>query len=243
MDNFQIETAQNVSIKQNTAGIEERILAFLVDILIILVCGFVILICLPLTGFDEKGKFIFAALLGLPLFMYHLLWETFNNGQSVGKTLLKIRVVKKDGTVPAFSDYLIRWLLRPIDISFVSGGVAACFILFGGKGQRLGDLATGTTVITEKTKVRFGKSLFKQIPDSYIPKYPQVIIFNDQEMTNIRKIFLEAKSKRNHKVILELSKKIKTLMKIEITQKPLHFITQVIKDYQYYTQNQKSNFK
>ena len=37
MDNFQIETAQNISITQNVAGVGERILAYLIDGLIMLV--------------------------------------------------------------------------------------------------------------------------------------------------------------------------------------------------------------
>ena len=35
MDNFQIETAQNISINQNVASVGDRILAFIVDAFII----------------------------------------------------------------------------------------------------------------------------------------------------------------------------------------------------------------
>ena len=37
MDNFQIETAQNVSINQNIANLGDRVLAYIVDVLVMLV--------------------------------------------------------------------------------------------------------------------------------------------------------------------------------------------------------------
>ena len=48
MDNFQIETAQNISIQQQVAGIGERMLAFFVDICIYI--AYVILVMLSLSG-------------------------------------------------------------------------------------------------------------------------------------------------------------------------------------------------
>jgi len=150
MDNFQIETAQNISIEQNAAGIGERILAYIVDLAIIII--YMVLSGLTMAGLDGDGgtTWMYYLVLGLPSFLYYLLWEIFWNGQTPGKAALKIRVVKKDGTRPEFSNYLVRWLLRFIDITLTSGGVAVVTILLNGKGQRLGDIAAGTTVISEK---------------------------------------------------------------------------------------------
>ena len=117
MNNFQIETAQNVNIIQNVAGIGDRILAYLIDSLIMIAYVIIIVLVMSIGDVNDDLNFIIAMTFGLPLFLYHLLWEMFWNGRSPGKAVMKLRVVKLDGSRPAFSNYLIRWLLRIIDIS------------------------------------------------------------------------------------------------------------------------------
>ncbi|MBQ4822401.1 RDD family protein [Aquimarina sp. MMG016] len=236
MDNFQIETAQNVSIQQNVAGIGERILAFLIDILVDIAYLIIMVFILAALDIDSGDEWAFGLILGLPPFLYHLLWETFWDGKSPGKAAMKIRVVKLDGSKPAFSNYLIRWLLRLLDISLVTGGVAVVSILFSGKGQRLGDMAAGTTVISEKQKVKFHQTILVNIPDDYVPAYPQVTVFSDAEIRKIKTIYSDAKRYANHNVILELSNKVSTLMEVTPQEKPLQFVAKVIADYNYYTQ-------
>ncbi|HSJ12595.1 MAG TPA: RDD family protein, partial [Gillisia sp.] len=144
MDNYQIETAQNIGIKQNVAGIGDRILAFIIDALILI--GYAILASFGIAGLGLDGGqlWVYYLIIGLPVFLYHLIWEIFNNGKSPGKAALNIKVARLDGSRPGFGQYIIRWLLRLIDISISSGGVAIVTILLNGKGQRLGDLAAGT---------------------------------------------------------------------------------------------------
>ena len=81
----------------------------------------------------------------LPALFYHFLMELFNHGQSVGKMVMRIRVVKKDGTTPGIGDFFMRWLLQLVDLGF--SGVGALVILISKNSQRLGDLAAGTMVI------------------------------------------------------------------------------------------------
>ena len=63
--------------------------------------------------------------------------ELFNHGQSVGKMVMRIRVVKKDGTTPGIGDFFMRWLLQLVDLGF--SGVGALVILISKNSQRLGD--------------------------------------------------------------------------------------------------------
>jgi len=237
MDNFQIETAQNVNIVQNVAGVGDRILAYLVDGLVL--AAYVILISVLFAQLDlpDDSYFIVIMTIGLPIFLYHLLMESLWNGQSLGKAALKLRVVKLDGSKPAFSNYLLRWLLRVIDLSLTSGALALVTILMNGRGQRLGDLAAGTTVISLKQTVSFSQTLLTDIPDEYKPTYPQVTVFTDQEMQTIKNLFSKAKMNGNHNVILKLSNKISKVMEITMDTTPIVFIDTVIKDYNYYTQN------
>ena len=160
MDKFQIETAQNVNIIQNVAGVGERILAYLIDSAIIVIYVILIVVLVSWMEITDDGfNFLLFMTFGLPVFLYHLIWETFWNGRSPGKSAMKLRVVKLDGSKPAFSNYFLRWLIRLIDISFTSGAVAVVTILLNGRGQRLGDLAATTTVITEKRTVQFSDTL------------------------------------------------------------------------------------
>ena len=150
MDNFQIETAQNISISQNVAHVTTRIGSFLIDLLIIFAYNAVLYL-----------------IVNLPTTFYSLIFEIAMNGQTPGKYLNKIRVVKIDGSKPTLGSYLTRWLLRIIDIWFFTGSVAVFTILFNGKGQRLGDIAAGTTIISEKRRVRLRDTLVEDLQESH----------------------------------------------------------------------------
>ena len=235
MDNFQIETAQNISIDQNVAGIGDRILAFIIDTVIVI--AYMVLSGLTMAGLDvDRGStWMYYLVLGLPPFLYHLLWEVFWNGQSPGKASMQIRVVKKDGTRPEFSNYLVRWLLRIIDISLTSGGVAVVAILLNGKGQRLGDVAASTTVITERSKIGIHNTLGVDLPENYQPKYAQVTVLSDKDVQEIKNIYEQARREGEHHIILSLSQKVAQLMDVQFEEKPVNFLQQVINDYNYYT--------
>ncbi|MBW1295957.1 RDD family protein [Aquimarina litoralis] len=236
MDNFQIETAQNVSIQQNAAGIGERILAYLIDLLIIIAYFIVVIMVVGALDLEVAEEWAFWLVVSLPPFLYFLIWETFWDGKTPGKAAMKIKVVRLDGSRPAFSGYLIRWLLRLIDITLASGGIAVVAILFKGTGQRLGDMAAGTTVISEKQKVRFHQTILVDIPEDYIPVYPQVTVFSDEEIRKIKGIYQDAKRNGNHNVILKLSNKVSGIMQVTPQEKPFQFVSKVLEDYNYYTQ-------
>src|SRR5699024_5375414 len=121
----------------------------IIDILIIIV--YVILMFVLFVSIDNgnlldrSSIWVLSLVFGLPPYLYFLLMESLNNGQTIGKTALKIRVVKLNGTSAHFSNYLIRWALRIIDFSLTSGACALFSFLLNGKGQRLGDIAAKTT--------------------------------------------------------------------------------------------------
>lgn len=236
MDNFQIETAQNISIEQNVAGIGERILAFLIDLTIIIIyLVFASLLMAGLQG-DMGSDFMYYLVLGLPTFLYHLLWETFWNGRSPGKALLQIRVVRIDGSRPRFSNYLIRWLLSFIDVKLTGGGVAVVTILLNGHGQRLGDIAAKTTIISERKRIGIHNTLIADLPENYQPRYPQVTVLSDSDIQQVKNIYQQAKREAQHHLILSLSEKLSDLMDVKVEERPMDFVQRVINDYNYYTQ-------
>jgi uncharacterized RDD family membrane protein YckC len=204
--------------------------------LILLFYVIIALFIMAAVDADMDSYFILIMTIGLPLFLYHLMWETFWNGRSPGKAVMKLRVVKVDGSRPAFSSFLLRWLLRIIDISLTSGAVALITILFNGRGQRWGDMAAKTTVITEKQTMSLSRTILMDLPEGYQPTYPQVTVFTDAEMQTIKSLFMEAKRNGNHNVILKLALKVTKVMEATNEETPIKFLDTVIMDYNYFTQ-------
>ncbi len=237
MDEFQIETAQNVGINQNVASIGDRMLGYLIDSAIILIYTIGVILLLTSLDLDMAELWPLYLLVSLPAFLYYVLLETFFNGQTVGKSLLKTRVVKIDGSPPSFANYFVRWILRIIDVALTSGGIAAFTILIKGNGQRLGDMAAGTTVISEKQNLTIDDTLIKELPDNYVPTYSQVTVFSDKDMQSIKVLYNEALRKGQHNIILNLHHRLIKVLAIETDEKPVDFVAKVIKDYNYYTQN------
>jgi len=237
MDNFQIETAQNISINQNVAHVTTRIGSFFIDLLIIFAYNFLIFLFFEIIGYTPSfNNAILLLIVNLPTTFYSLIFEIAMNGQTPGKYLNKIRVVKIDGSKPTLGSYLTRWLLRVIDIWFFTGSVAVFTILFNGKGQRLGDIAAGTTIISERKRVRLRDTLVENLQEDYTPTFPQVTVLSDKDMHTIRQLFTTAKRKRNDKLILKLYIKVIELTNIKTDLQPMDFLEVVIKDYYHYTQ-------
>ena len=237
MDNFQIETAQNISINQNVAHITTRIGSYLIDALFIAGYYIILFFIMAMLNMAPSMKYMsIYMLLGLPAFFYSLLFEVLMNGQTPGKYFNSTRVVKIDGSKPTFGSYLIRWLLRIIDFTLAGGSVAVLTILLNGKGQRLGDLAASTTVISEKKRITLKDTIANDIDDNYVPLYSQVTLLTDSDIHTIKKVYNDAKKKRNHQVIMKLNLKVKELTNITTDQNPMGFIDTVIKDYHYFAQ-------
>ena len=214
MEQFQIETAQNISISQNTAHLGDRMLAYLIDSFVILAYTILMIWILVAMDIDFDAMWALYLLFGLPAFLYYVLLETFMDGKTIGKSLMHIRVVKLDGSKPGFSSYFIRWILRIVDVVLTSGGLAVLTILIRGNGQRIGDIAAGTTVISEKKRVGLHDTLLRDLPEDYVPKYSQVTVFEDREMQTIKELYDQARRNGDHQIILSLSERIKKVTHI-----------------------------
>jgi len=68
---------------------------------------------------DGNNSMAFAFLLVLPFLLYHLVSEILMTGQSVGKKIMKIRVVNENGGKASLSQYLIRWFIRTADFTLI----------------------------------------------------------------------------------------------------------------------------
>ncbi|WP_192346143.1 RDD family protein [Algoriphagus sp. Y33] len=238
MEGIYFETAQHIQIRQRPATLASRILAQLIDGFVMGI--YIILVSITVFGIMkvEDNSVAVITMFVLPFLVYHLLFEIFMNGQSIGKFAMEIRVVQLDGTKATVSSYLIRWLLRPVDITISSGGIAVLSILMGGKGQRLGDIAAGTTVISLKQEAIKREDLLTQVKSDHEPKYPQVVNLNDSQIMKIKSIRLEALKSHDFELINKLAEKTSQMLQVNYDTKPLAFIDQLILDYEYFAQKE-----
>ncbi len=228
--NISVPTSQNVTIEYEVAGIGTRIGAFLLDILVLIAWLLTVYLILGygLNLISDSIMLIFF----LPVFFYPLLCELFLDGQTIGKKLNKIRVVKLDGTQPGIGSYLLRWILWPIDILISSGAVAVTTILINGQGQRLGDMAAGTTVISLKPRSSLADTIFTAVDEDYIPRFPQVANLSDRDMMLIKDVLDQSRRDRNPQLLTALATRVRTILDVDPTPlTPLEFVRTVVKDY------------
>ncbi|KAF5418384.1 MAG: hypothetical protein C5S38_00090 [Candidatus Methanophagaceae archaeon] len=140
------------------ANLGSRIVAIIIDLIILSLV--VVIIALPLgllAGLSAMGNptqlfaarsAFFVAFMVLNVLVWLLYFTYFEgtSGQTLGKKIMGIKVVKENGDQPSFMDALIRTILRIIDgIAFYLVGFIV--ILVSEKKQRLGDMAAGTIVV------------------------------------------------------------------------------------------------
>ena len=167
-----------------------------------------------------------------PLF-YHLACETFMNGQSIGKRLLGIRVINENGGRPAFSQLMLRWLLRLADFlfSFFMGGLFS--VLLSKKDQRLGDMAAGTLVINTRTKSDLSETVFVELEETYQPRFANALLLSDRDMNIIKSILDTRSSSRKESMAARASEKISSVLNIAGYVEPVELLETVLKDYNY----------
>ncbi|RMZ61171.1 RDD family protein [Chryseobacterium nematophagum] len=245
MSQIAINTSQNVNINFNIASVGERMLAFIIDLLIkvayaiiafyvffnILDLGYV------LNGLDYWSQIAIYIAITFPIYVYPVVLESLMEGQTPGKKAMKIRVVKIDGYQASFGDYMIRWVFRLIDTSF-AGVIGLVSMIISKNNQRLGDIASGTAVISLKNSINISHTILENIQENYLPTFPQVIALSDNDMRIIKDNYQKALKIDNRQIINRLSDKIKNILKLEIDPTKMterQFINIIIKDYNYYT--------
>ena len=97
-------------------------------------------------------------------------------------------------------------------------------ILIKGNGQRIGDIAAGTTVISEKVKVSIDDTIMKDLPLDYMPTYSQVTVFNDTDIQTVKNLYDEAIYKGNHNIVLNISARLQKVMQVETKETPINSI-------------------
>jgi len=234
-----IRTTQNVTISYELAGLRDRILASLLDWLILGV-GMSILSLMLSLSLSSFPDFLYVALVlvnVLVFFFYTLIMEVMNNGQSVGKLALRIKVMKLDGQQLTFFDYLLRWAFRIVDIWFTVGTIGSVLLTSTDHGQRLGGLVSNSTVVklNPQLSVSLADILKINTKDNYKPKHPAIRSFRESDMLLIKQTLdrhHQYKNEAHGHAISELATIVAAKLNIEgdIPNKE-QFLKTLIKDY------------
>ena len=236
MEIITVHTTQNIDIDYETGGLGERILAYLIDLSIFIALAIIGGI-LSIKVFSETITGAYFIVLGACVFLYDLLCESFLNGQSVGKKVMKIRVISVDGARPRFSQYLLRWLFRPVDFALTSylGGVIT--IILTEKGQRIGDLVAGTAIIRTVPRTGMNKIIFAEVDDTYKPVFPQVTQLKDEDIALIHDVIDNYLRTGNNMVVYNMADKIREYLSISLPpdMNSMQFLQTIMKDYSHIT--------
>ncbi|GAB2768161.1 putative RDD family membrane protein YckC [Hymenobacter luteus] len=232
MSTIRVQTTQNVTLEYEVASAGNRVVAAILDNVILIAWVGAVLLLLGWLGADDTPMVIgLVVLAGLPYIFYHLLCEVFLNGQSPGKKACNIKVIRLDGTPPRFGDYLIRWILRIVDTGIMSGLIALVVILANGKGQRLGDMAAGTAVVSTKPRQAAG-ALAPTLTDAgYVVVFPEASRLADHDVATIRQLLQKGIANGNFVLLHELAVKVKTLTGIQTDLPDEAFLRTVLRDH------------
>ncbi|MBI1313217.1 RDD family protein [bacterium] len=150
----EIETPENVTLSFNVAGPGSRMTAYLIDLVIRVVVfwglSFVVSAALPVLG---DGLTMGGFLIGLFVLEwgYSTIFEAFWRGQTPGKRICGLRVLKDAGYPISFYDSVLRNLLRAADFLPFGYGTGLICMTSTRRLQRIGDLVAGTMVVRDAT--------------------------------------------------------------------------------------------
>jgi len=268
MGKINIPTTFNIDLEFEAAPFPARMFAWIIDFLIQV---FYIIIAINIyaklaSGYDRwdaaAGYDMWALelLLILPVFVYHLLCEIFWNGQSIGKKLLKLRVVNDNGGKVSPAQCMIRWLLRASDLSIPFIILSLLFnldsilrvlsitsllfitdlvlIAVTKASKRMGDLAAGTMLIKLNTKGSLNETIFMEMSDSYVPVFPQVMKLSDRDINTMKSILDTAAKTGNYNMVFSASDKVRTALAIQNDMSPFDLLETLLKDYNYISTRQ-----
>jgi len=244
MQNFNVDTEQNIELEYPIASIGERMLAYLIDILILILYGILMFILVINTvgkDVDEDTLTVYIIIAYIPGLLYHFVMETLNKGQSVGKWLMRTQVVMVDGSRPPISAYLLRWIFRLVDMTFY-GIVAIISYVMSDKGQRVGDRLANTTVIKLKKVQSWASRQQFQLDTNYNVKYPEAAKLRDEHIALIGDVIALPVGPKKYELAGRVRGKVEDYLNIKGQPDDVAFLRTLVKDYyQYYLRAEEND--
>ena len=222
-----IVTGQYVRIRQTPASVGERMLAQLIDWVV--QAAYVALWVKIDAGLSTLWIIL---LIVLPVLFYCPLCEMMTGGQTLGKRLVKLRVIMADGTLPSPAAYLLRWLLMIADGPLL-GCIGVLVMILNRNNQRMGDMAAGTLVVKLRSysKIQVSLDEYDYLTKGYHPSYPQAADLSLEQVDIIRRALDSDVPER----ITQLSQKVQQLLGVTRREsEDDFFLRRIVRDYQYY---------
>jgi uncharacterized RDD family membrane protein YckC len=164
-DQLQIDTPEQIALELPLAGIGSRFLGLVIDTLIqfvlYIIGAFAVGFSAALAGAAGIGRYLrwipvrWAPAVAI-LFVFSVYWGYFAffeiiwKGQTPGKRLAKIRVIKESGRPINAYEAIARNLLRAIDGLPGMYGVGIVCMMLNSQNRRLGDYVAGTVVVHDQ---------------------------------------------------------------------------------------------
>ncbi len=235
---IEIPTAQNVVILYEQATARTRQISALSDVLFVIV-GFVLLcVVTSLAQLDifRSSELVFGLI--LCYILYHILFEVWGGGQTLGKRLMGTRTIRVDGRPLEWGDALARSLLLLIDGVFSFGVVGTLLIQAHPRSQRLGDMVAHTTVVNLQPQrvIILADVLSILTAQSHTVTYPQVRQLTEKDMLFTRSVLqrlLIYPNKAHWEVADQLAKHLADLLKVPPpkTEEVYDFLETLLRDY------------
>src|SRR4051794_4169259 len=196
LSDYRVLTPERVSLQYDIAGlglrgaavaIDSLIQAVLLTVLIIGVVGSSAVVHLFTDQTDLLDAIVLAVLLLLFFAItsgYFILFEIIWSGQTPGKRIVGVRVLRENGYPIRPVDSTVRNLVRIVDYLpfFYAIGVTA--MLFNARSRRLGDFAAGTIVVREG-----GRGVLAT-PDALVDDQPRGPVLRAEDATLVRDFLL-----------------------------------------------------
>ena len=106
-------------------------------------------------------------------------------------------------------------------------------IILSQKGQRLGDIAADTTVISLKETLNLKQTVFEELASEHQIVYLEVYKISDEEINEIKDIYNTGYRRKNYEIIKALAAKVELMIGRKSDELPEKFVAQVIQDHYY----------
>ncbi|TXF89558.1 RDD family protein [Neolewinella aurantiaca] len=239
MESVTIQTTQNVRIDYELAKAGSRMGAFFIDAIVFTI-AYWILSMLLINFMDSLDDFAIIAFGSVFSFLgYYFLLELFNRGQTLGKKVVGLRVIRLDGRDPTPADFLTRSIFLLPDVILSSGIPAMLLISSGRHNQRLGDMVAGTVVIQTAISNTFTLEEIMGITrrEDHEPEFPGVQRFTNHDMMVVKRTLQRSRQYGNpahkqavRKLAIRIADELE-LDKKEVKYTPEKFLDKVLLDF------------
>ena len=259
MATVKINTVFNIDLEFEVAPFHKRLLAYMIDftLLIIYLYGMKAFLYDGLKisrPFSAQANAYDILLISIPMLLYSLITEISMNGQTLGKKIMKIRVISLTGDEATAGQYIIRWITKFFEWPFLFGflylaaelvivyiiitglfGIAVLIaISLSPKSQRLGDIAAGTVVIDTTSNMSVHDTVFMNIDNqNHQVLFPQVMRLSDNDINTIKNVVTQARRRKNDEMCIRVEYKIKNVLQIESKLSSADFLEKLLEDYNY----------